>query len=510
MSANRPLTSPAVLTRASSPTRAPGPACLALLAMMTLASASVAAQSVTPDSTLATISGTVYDSLDGHPLAGALVQIVMRGDIHGMRNVRTDSTGAFRLAAVQPGDYLIGFWHATLDSLGLDVPPRTLAVERTAQLQVALDVPSASAIRAAICPATAAGDSSGLLLGFVRAADTGGRLTGGVVDLSWTELVANKRGIHTVRHDVSAKADPAGWYAQCGLSTAGPIAAYATAHDNSSGIIDVTIPSRGVLHRDFSIPVGAAAIAGAGRNADTTDSTVAGGGPVRHGNAQLAGTVLDENGKPLSGAQLVVWGTGIATTSREDGTFALSGLPAGTQTVETHYLGFAPSEKVVDLASGRALTITVMLDDRINLLSTVTVYGKRRGRLKGLAGFLERKALGFGRFITQADIARQRPARFTDILQGIPEIKVIPTGDIHYTLLSSTGSVLGGPCHPEVYIDGTRLVNVDDLDQFVEPADVAGVEIYNGISETPAEFQGKGLCSTVVIWTAPHTDTAQR
>src|SRR6185437_6693212 len=330
MSANRPLTSPAVLTRASSPTRAPGLACLALLAMMTLASASVAAQSVTPDSTLATISGTVYDSLDGHPLAGALVQIVMRGDIHGMRNVRTDSTGAFRLAAVQPGDYLIGFWHATLDSLGLDVPPRTLAVERAAQLQVALDVPSASAIRAAICPATAAGDSSGLLLGFVRAADTGGRLTGGVVDLSWTELVANKRGIHTVRHDVSAKADPAGWYAQCGLSTAGPIAAYATAHDNSSGIIDVTIPSRGVLHRDFSIPVGAAAIAGAGRNADTTDSTVAGGGPVRHGNAQLAGTVLDENGKPLSGAQLVVWGTGIATTSREDGTFALSGLPAGT------------------------------------------------------------------------------------------------------------------------------------------------------------------------------------
>ncbi|MGH7625396.1 MAG: carboxypeptidase regulatory-like domain-containing protein, partial [Gemmatimonadaceae bacterium] len=383
MSAIRPLTSPAVLTRASNLTRASSVSRLSFLAMITLASASVAAQSVPPDSTLATISGTVYDSLDGHSLAGALVQIVTRGDIHGMRSVRTDSTGAFHLAGVEPGDYLVGFWHVTLDSLGLDVPPRTLAVEGAAQLQVALDIPSASTIRAALCPSAEPGDSSGLLLGFVRDADTGGRLTGGVVDLSWTELVANKRGIHTVRHDVSSKADPAGWYAQCGLSTAGPIAAYATVHDNSSGIIDVSIPARGVLHRDFSIPVGAAAIAGAGRNADVSDSTEPAGGPVRHGSAQLAGRVFDENGKPLSGAQLVVWGSGIATTTRGDGTFALAGLPAGTQMVETHYLGFAPSEKVVDLASGRTLTVTVTLDDRINLLSTVTVYGKRTGRLKG-------------------------------------------------------------------------------------------------------------------------------
>jgi hypothetical protein len=483
---------------------------LSILATMPLASVSIAAQTVHADSSLATVSGTVYDSLDGHPLAGALVQMVTRGNTAGMRSVRTDSLGDFHLTAVPPGEYLIGFWHVMLDSLGLDVPPRALSIEAAAPLRIALGIPSASAIHATLCPSAEPGDSSGLLLGFVRDADTGGRLAGGVVDLSWMELVANKRGIHSVRHDVSSKVDQAGWYAQCGLSSAGPIAAHATVHDNESGIIDIAIPPHGVLRRDFSVPVGAAAIAGAGRNADVSDSSAQPGGPVRHGSAGLAGRVLDEHGKPLSGAQIIVWGSGIVTVTGDDGTFTLSGLAAGTQTVETHYLGYTPAEKVVDLTSGRVVSVTVTLNDRVNLLSAVTVYGKHKGPLKGLAGFLERRALGFGRFITQADIAKQRPARFTDILQGIPEIKVIPTGNIHYTLVSTSGSALGGPCHPEVYINGTRLVNVDDLDQFLEPADVVGVEIYNGLSDTPAEFQGKGLCGTVVIWTSPHTDTALR
>ena len=504
MPANRPVMSPAHLTRL------PVVTCLPILARLMLAGVSLAAQTARPDSTFATVSGIVYDSLDGHPLAGALVQMVPRSNTGGLRSVRTDSSGGFRLTAVPPGEYLIGFWHVTLDSLGLDVPPRALSIDGAVPLRIALDIPSASAIHATLCPSAEPGDSSGLLLGFVRDADTGGRLVGGVVDLSWTELVANKRGIHTVRHDVSAKADPAGWFAQCGLSTAGPIAAFATVRDNESGIIDIAIPPHGVLHRDFSVPVGAAAIAGADRDAGMSDSSAPSGGPVRHGNARLAGKVLDEHGKPLAGAQIVVWGSGIVTATGDDGTFALSGLAAGTQTVETRYLGYAPGEKVVDLASGRTVSVTVTLDDRVNLLGAVTVYGKHKGPLKGLAGFLERRALGFGRFITQSDIAKQRPARFTDILQGIPEIKVIPSGDIHYTLVSTSGSALGGPCHPEVYINGTRLVNVDDLDQFLEPADVTGVEIYNGLSDTPAEFQGKGLCGTVVIWTSPHMDTAQR
>ena len=105
MPANRLVTSPAHLTRL------PVVTCLLILAMLMLASVSLAAQTARPDSTFATVSGIVYDSLDGHPLAGALVQMVPRSSTGGLRSVRTDSSGGFRLTAVPPGEYLIGFWH---------------------------------------------------------------------------------------------------------------------------------------------------------------------------------------------------------------------------------------------------------------------------------------------------------------------------------------------------------------------------------------------------------------
>ncbi len=57
-------------------------------------------------------------------------------------------------------------------------------------------------------------------------------------------------------------------------------------------------------------------------------------------------------------------------------------------------------------------------------------------------------------------------------------------------------------CTPTFYVDG-RKMNLQtrevDLDAIASTQDLAAVEVYRGISQTPPEFYG--LCGSIVIWT---------
>ncbi|HET7620516.1 MAG TPA: carboxypeptidase-like regulatory domain-containing protein [Gemmatimonadaceae bacterium] len=69
------------------------------------------AQQSDSSGSLVTVSGTVYDSLSGRPLEGALVQLTT-SDLRG--RVLRDTTnllGSFSISDVKAGEYLIGFTH---------------------------------------------------------------------------------------------------------------------------------------------------------------------------------------------------------------------------------------------------------------------------------------------------------------------------------------------------------------------------------------------------------------
>lgn len=472
----------------------------ALFALLALPP-SLAAQRVT-------VFGTVYDSLNARPLDGADVQIASGDHLGGVSHVRTDSHGRFRIDRVRPGEYIVGFTHPFLDSLGLEVPPRTLLLdEQTAQLQLALAIPTTLSIRSQLCPATTPIDSSGLMLGFLRDADTDAPLDSGAVLLEWTELIVGPDGIHSEHKSATTRASGAGWYAICGLSTAGPIAAHAEWGDGASGYIEVRLPPRGMLHRDFRIPRGRAAILiAAADTGEAADSTGISPAPLRRGSSILSGVVRDDRGNPLSGAQVMVWGSGVTTSTRDDGRFIVGRLPAGTQTVETRHLGFAPTRVAVDLASGKNVAVTITMSERADVLDAVQVYGVERELASVLAGFDQRRKLGFGRFITRADIEKQRPIRFTDLLRQTPGLKIVSTGGLDYEIVAAHGSIAGGVCRPLVFINGAILANTEGVDMMVDPEEVAAVEIYNGVAETPPQFRGgtKGECGSIAIWTVPN------
>jgi len=477
---------------------------LTLLALLALPPARLAAQDASSsNSALTVVSGTVYDSLSGKPLAGALVQLVGRSEASRVFSTETDVRGEFRMAGVQRGQYFLGFMHPFLDSLGLGIPPVVVDVTGEPLLQTALAIPSAAAIQTQLCTTREPGDSTGMILGFIRDADTGMPLDSSTVVVMWTELVVSKTGIRTERRQVPTKANSAGWYALCGVPTEGPITARAERGENASGYIEIVVPPRGLLHRDFGIPTGSAALAVADTGAESM------GEPVRRGTALLSVVVRDEQRKPLAGARLLVQGSGATGSTNDDGALTLSDLPAGTQTLEARYVGYSPKRVTVDLASGRTSSVTVTMDQRANTLGEVTVYGKKSRRSRDISGFLERSRRGMGRFLTRADIEKRQPFQFTDLMRTMPGLRVVRTSGFDYTIVSSRGGGMGGACQPQVYLDGIRLVDAQELNTMVQPSDIAGVEIYAGVSEAPPQYS-EGSCGSILIWTGPNLGAAGR
>jgi len=454
---------------------------------------------------LTSVSGTVYDSLAGHPLAGALVQVVLRGENARAWSATSGTDGRFAIPGVPRGTFIVGFMHPALDSLGLAVPPHALDVSSDAPVEVTLAIPSAPTIRKLLCASSQPGDSTGLVIGFIRDADSGTPLAGASAVLSWTELVVNK-GIHTERREVPVKANGEGWYALCGVPTDGSITARAELGDDASGYIELNVPANGVLHRDFSIPRGAAAVAVSDGGSDGGAAKASlPGAQLRHGSARLTGVVRNAQGQPLNGVQLMVWGSDVTGSTGDDGTFTLSGLPSGTQSLEARYVGYSPTRVSVDLASNQTRSVNVTLSERANVLDQVTVYGKAPKRRLDYTGFLERrKAAGSGHFITRADIAEMRPFDLTDILRRVPGLKLVPTSYFDYTILSSRGVTTSptGTCQPLIFVDGARLVDDTGLNSMLRPGDIAAIEVYAGPSGAPPQYSG-GECGSILIWTGP-------
>lgn len=71
--------------------------------------------------------------------------------------------------------------------------------------------------------------------------------------------------------------------------------------------------------------------------------------------AELAGRVTNgQTGAPIDGARLVVVGTVVEAYTREDGTFAVSGLPPGAYEVRISRAGYAPVVRPLEVRSEQA------------------------------------------------------------------------------------------------------------------------------------------------------------
>lgn len=98
----------------------------------------------------------------------------------------------------------------------------------------------------------------------------------------------------------------------------------------------------------------------------------------------ISGTVSDLTGKPLGGADVVIYGTAMRAKSRDDGKFTLPGIPAGDYEVLFRKLGYAPAEFTANVVAGVQQSVAVKLDQLTQKLDTITITAEVFNEMAGL------------------------------------------------------------------------------------------------------------------------------
>ena len=217
--------------------------------------------------------------------------------------------------------------------------------------------------------------------------------------------------------------------------------------------------------------------------------------------ATLVGVVRDSAGSPIPGVEVRFKGADfLSVRTNDSGGFRMINLPTGAASVSVRRMGFAPATAEVRLRSGRTDSLVFTLTALATTLAGVLVedeYEARSRRL--LAGFWERRARGFGHYLTRADIERRAAHEFVDLARMVPSVSISTRGG-RKTIRLNRGA--GRDCPPQYVVDGMRIEN-GSPDEFT-PQDVEAVEFYSGPATVPPQFAPRFnsyTCGAIVIWT---------
>jgi hypothetical protein len=455
------------------------------------------ADAQTPDTTRrasGSVIGVVRDSLAKRPLAEALVQLVSADDpARFVRTSTSDSLGRFAIREVPAGRYMLGFFHPMLDSVGVETAHHQLYVGGEQPVHSDLGIPSPARLRTAVCGPQGA-DSSGVIIGVVRDAKDGAPIAGAKVTGEWLEFALRRGSLVRTMPNRTAITGDKGWFALCNVPNAGSVAVRASRDADSSGLIEVLVPTTGFVRRELYL--------GAVPKVDT-------------GDGRLSGTIVATlDGRPLADA-IVAITDGPQTRSNERGEWFFGNAPVGTRMIEVRALGYYPDRRPVHILSGAA-PVRISLSTLESVLDTVKIRSNRLST-RDKTGFADRRHSGPGRYFTAAQIAK-RPAVFTsDIFKTIPGVRLGYASDTLATDMAIAISpddisladkrilmrgISGDWCAPAIFLDGVHIhhFGADDLDGWIKPKDVAGIEVYSEAT-VPHEFQqGRSGCGSIVIW----------
>ena len=442
----------------------------------------------------AAITGAVHDSLARRPLAGALVQLVSAGEGASVsRAVTADSLGRFRFDSVPAGRYAVGFLHPVLDSLGIESPARQVTVAHEGTVQLDLATPSPARLRGAVCgPPDRTGETSGrgsIIVGFVRDARDGRPVANADVTVEWLELTFSKTGVHRRNPRLVSTSWSNGWFFLCDVPRPGVLDIVGSHGADSTDRLEVHMPEAGFVRLDLYLAP-PRAIAAAGRDSSS-------GGRVE----RLSGVVRTLDGlRPLGGAEVRL-ADGSRTRTNERGEWTFSNVAAGTQMLEVRAVGFYPERRPVNVVAPGA-PLHVELATLRTVLDTVRVRTTRLADA-GFTGFETRRhTMGTGRFLTPVDIKRLRPQFFSSILMNMAGVKL---EWFEGSRLIRFRGQYADWCSPAIWVEGQYQgeLSADELDAWIDPKRVVGLEVYAG-SVVPQEFS-RGMagaeCGSLVIWT---------
>jgi hypothetical protein len=230
---------------------------------------------------------------------------------------------------------------------------------------------------------------------------------------------------------------------------------------------------------------------------------------VLAGLGTIDGIVTDTLLRPLGAADVSVVGVGARVVTSENGRFRILQVPAGQYLLVVRRIGFAPTSGIIDVTTEDTLRLSYVLARTTNLLDTIRV---RETRISlRMTEFEQRRRLGQGQYVTQAQIERRGSLQTSDFMRAFRgvEISKVTTqqfaGTQAYSRREGGGySELGQQqnCAMQILLDGIVLPRNFDLDLLPPPKQIAGIEVYTGAATIPPQFGGPDRrCGVIAVWT---------
>lgn len=233
----------------------------------------------------------------------------------------------------------------------------------------------------------------------------------------------------------------------------------------------------------------------------------------------IRGRVLDATtGRPVAEATVLLLAADGSVRERErtddDGRFSVAVREEGTFRVRAERLGYhaATSAPLAGRLSD-LVDVELRLSTSEVLIAPLTVTARRQPRrlasLDASGFYLRERAGGGGRFLRREDIERRRPMVVSDVLRGLPGVRMTRMGQNgmrHVTFSRHEMTSYANPvCLPRVYRDGAPLFvsfSEESLDDLVLPEELEAIEVYSGPATTPAQYGGaSNACGVIVLWT---------
>jgi len=219
----------------------------------------------------------------------------------------------------------------------------------------------------------------------------------------------------------------------------------------------------------------------------------------------IDGVVSDTSLAPMQGAFISILGTSIRVGTGPNGRFRITKIPTGQYLVIVKRVGYRPASAVIEVPSADTVRLSYILERVTETLETVTITEK--APTERMSEFEQRRKLGFGEFMTRAEIDQRNSVFPTELFRKFMSVNVSPsrTGPITQWFALSRregGNPTLGACPMQVYLDRVPLPNPFNLDLLPSPKEITGIEVYAGSATIPPQFNGFNRgCGIILVWT---------
>jgi TonB-linked SusC/RagA family outer membrane protein len=213
----------------------------------------------------------------------------------------------------------------------------------------------------------------------------------------------------------------------------------------------------------------------------------------------ITGQVVDSaTRQPLAGVNVVVEGTRLGTISRDDGTFTIGGVPAGTHTIRARRIGYGSVPVVVNVTEGSTVSLAFALEKRAAVLDQVVVVGYTSQRKASITGSVASVDMG--------DLESRRVPDVAQALQGqVAGVTVTQStgapGEEISIRIRGEGTI--GNNSPLFIVDGVPSRDIS----FLNPADVQSMTVLKDASA--ASIYGSRASAGVIVITTKRGETGK-